>query len=101
VRNETDNSPLDDGTSGDSRDRPAHRVSLVPARRAALTSLGSIEIQERRPIFAFLVIITTERKGNFASKDTHFLEKWSRSGLRSHPGFFVAGALRGLLRAVS
>src|ERR1022692_55265 len=37
----------------------------------------------------------------FASQDTYFLEDWSCSGLRSRAGFVLAGALRGLLRALS
>ena len=44
---------------------------------------------------------TTERNGDYASQDTYFLENWCCSGLRSRPGFIVASALRGLLRALS
>ena len=37
----------------------------------------------------------------FASQDTYFLENLSCSDLRSRAGFILAGALRGLLRALS
>jgi hypothetical protein len=51
--------------------------------------------------FAFVVIVKTQRNRNFGSQDTYFLANWSCSGLRSRGCFFVAGPLRGLLRALS
>jgi hypothetical protein len=46
-------------------------------------------------------MITGEKNRNFGSQDTYFLENWCCSGLRSRPGFIMASALRGLLRALS
>jgi len=78
-------------------------IVLVLYLLGVLLDLARIDLKSmgRRPLLAFEVIITKERSGNFASEDTHFLENWSCSGLRSRLGFIVAGALRGLLRAVT
>lgn len=71
------------------------RLSLNPLHPSVKVSTAFLGHGGRlkRPFFASVAIITTGRNRNFASQDKYFLENWSCSGLRSRPGFIVAGSV--------